>query len=109
MLTSEEKLARLRALRDLSLGQEAFDDGVTLQEEMEALVIGNWAFLTFDDADNLALSFHIEAHPVAVSKLTRFLVQRGVEFVLYEAFTINDQDEIVFESDLDGLDRPGGL
>ncbi len=101
MLTSQEKLARLRQLHDLSDGEEAFDDGVSLEEEMEALIIGNWAFLTFDDADNLALSFHMGAHPIGVSKLTRFLVQHDVEFVLYEAFTINDQDEILFESDLD--------
>lgn len=99
MLTSQEKIARLRRLYDLSHGAEPFDEGVSLEEEMEALIIGNWAFLTFDDADNLALSFHVGAHPVA--KLTRFLVQHDVEFVLYEAFTITDQDEIVFESDLD--------
>ncbi len=101
MLASQQKLARLRQLYDLSHGEEVFDEGVSIEEEMEALIIGNWAFLTFDDADNLALSFHMGAHPIAVSKLTRFLVQHDVEFVLYEAFTINDQDEIVFESDLD--------
>ena len=101
MLTSQEKLARLRQLYSLSHGAEPFDEGVSLEEEMEALIIGNWALLTFDDADNLALSFHVGAHPVAVSKLTRFFVQHDVEFVLYEVFTITDEDEIVFESDLD--------
>ena len=101
MLTSQQKIARLRQLYDLSHGEEAFDEGVSLEEEKQALIIGNWAFLTFDDADDLALSFHVGTHPVAVSRLTRFLVQHDVEFVLYEAFTITDQDDIVFESDLD--------
>ncbi len=118
MLTSHEKLARLRQLYELSRGQEPFDEGVSIEEEMEALIIGNWAFMTFDEADNLALSFHLGAHPISVSKLTRFLCQHDIEFVLYEAFTITDDDEIVFESDLNEpesenggatLDRPRGL
>ena len=46
------------------------------------------------------------AHPVAVAKLTRFLVQHEVLFVLHEAFTVDENDEIVFESDT-GRDLPG--
>ncbi len=100
MLTSDEKIAKLRALYDLSQGSEEFDGGVSFQEEMEALIVGNWAILAYDDMDDLALSFHVDSHPIAVAKLTRFLVEHEVPFVLYEAFQINDKDEIVFESDL---------
>ena len=100
MLSSEEKLSRLRSLYDLSRASEEFEDGVSFQEDMEALVVGDWAILAYDEMDDLALSFHVEAHPIAVAKLTRFLVEHDVPFVLYEAFRVNDQDEIVFESDL---------
>ena len=100
MLTSDEKIAKLRALHDLSRGSEEFDGGVSFQEEMEALIVGNWAILAYDDVDDLALSFHVDSHPIAVAKLTRFLVEHDVPFVLYEAFQINEKDEIVFESDL---------
>lgn len=99
MLTSDEKIARLRALYDLSHGSEEFDGGVSFQEEMEALIVGNWAILAYDDMDDLALSFLMDSHPIAVAKLTRFLVEHDVPFVLYEAFQINDKDEVVFESD----------
>ena len=100
MLSSEEKLSRLRSLYDQSRESEEFEDGVSFQEDMEALVVGNWAILAYDEMDDLALSFHVESHPIAVAKLTRFLVEHDVPFVLYEAFRVNDQDEIVFESDL---------
>ncbi|KRT71568.1 MAG: hypothetical protein XU13_C0043G0002 [Candidatus Rokubacteria bacterium CSP1-6] len=100
MLSSEEKLSRLRSLYDLSRESDEFEDGVSFQEDMEALVLGNWAILAYDEMDDLALSFHVESHPIAVAKLTRFLVEHDVPFVLYEAFRVNDQDEIVFESDL---------
>jgi len=100
MLSSEEKLSRLRSLYDLSRESEEFEDGVSFQEDMEALVVGDWAILAYDEMDDLALSFHVESHPIAVAKLTRFLVEHDVPFVLYEAFRVNDQDEIVFESDL---------
>ena len=100
MLSSEEKLSRLRTLYDLSRESEEFEDGVSFQEDMEALVVGDWAILAYDEMDDLALSFHVESHPIAVAKLTRFLVEHDVPFVLYEAFRVNDQDEIVFESDL---------
>lgn len=100
MLSGEEKLSRLRSLYDLSRESEEFEDGVSFQEDMEALVVGNWAILAYDEMDDLALSFHVESHPIAVAKLTRFLVEHDVPFVLYEAFRVNDQDEIVFESDL---------
>ena len=99
MLTSEEKIAKLRSLYDLSKGSEEFEGGVSFQEEMEALIVGNWAILAYDDVDDLALSFHMDSHPIAVAKLTRFLVEQDVPFVLYEAFRVNDKDEIVFESD----------
>ena len=99
MLTSDEKISRLRALYDLSRESEEFDGGVSFQQEMEALIVGNWAILAYDDVDDLALSFHMDSHPIAVAKLTRFLVEHDVPFVLYEAFQINDKDEIVFESD----------
>ena len=99
MLSSEEKLSRLRTLYDLSRESEEFEDGVSFQEDMEALVVGNWAILAYDEMDDLALSFHMESHPIAVAKLTRFLVGHDVPFVLYEAFQVNDKDEIVFESD----------
>lgn len=100
MLSGEEKLSRLRSLYDLSQGSDDFEGGVSFQEEMEALIVGNWAILAYDDMDDLALSFHMDSHPIAVAKLTRFLVEHDVPFVLYEAFQINDRDEIVFESDL---------
>ena len=100
MLSSEEKLSRLRSLYDLSRESEEFEDGVSFQEDMEAVVVGDWAILAYDEMDDLALSFHVESHPIAVAKLTRFLVEHDVPFVLYEAFQVNDQDEIVFESDL---------
>ena len=99
MLSSEEKLTRLRSLYDLSRESEEFEDGVSFQEDMEALVVGDWAILAYDEMDDLALSFHVESHPIAVAKLTRFLVKHDLPFVLYEAFQINDKDEIVFESD----------
>jgi hypothetical protein len=41
-----------------------------------------------------------------VAKLTRFLVQHEVPFVLHEAFTVDEDDEIVFESDT-GRDLSG--
>ena len=100
MLSGEEKLSRLRSLYDLSQGSDDFEGGVSFQEEMEALLVGNWAILAYDDIDDLALSFHVDSHPIAVAKLTRFLVEHDVPFVLYEAFQINDRDEIVFEADL---------
>jgi len=99
MLSGEEKLSRLRSLYDLSQGSDDFEGGVSFQEEMEALLVGNWAILAYDDMNDLALSFHMDSHPIAVAKLTRFLVEHDVPFVLYEAFQINDRDEIVFEAD----------
>ena len=99
MPTGEEKIAKLRELYDLSQGSDEFEGGVSFQEEMDALLVGNWAILAYDDMGDLALSFHVDSHPIAVAKLTRFLVEHDVPFVLYEAFQINDRDEIVFESD----------
>ena len=106
-----QRRAKLRELHDLALGSEEFEGGVTFQDDPEALVVGDWAFFAIDEIGDLALSFHLDAHPVAVARLTRFLVQHDVPFVLHEAFTIDDDGEIVFESDV-GRDfdepRPGG-
>lgn len=101
MFTSEEKLARLRRLYDLAQDSEEFEGGVTLEEELEAVVVGNWALIAFDELDELALSFHLDAHPNAVARLTRCLLEHGIAFALYEAFTIDENDQIVFESDLE--------
>ena len=91
--------AKLQELHDLAQGSEEFEGGVTFEEDMDALVVGDWAFFAIDEIGDLALSFHLDAHPVAVARLTRFLVQHDVPFVLHEAFTIDDDDQIVFESD----------
>ena len=91
--------AKLQELYELAQGSDEFDGGVTFEDEMEALVVGNWAFFAIDEIGDLALSFHLDSHPVAVARLTRFLVQHDVPFVLHEAFTIDDDDQIVFESD----------
>ena len=98
--------AKLQELHDLAQGSEEFDGGVTFQDDMEALVVGNWAFFAIDEIGDLALSFHLDSHPVAVARLTRFLLQHEVPFVLHEAFTIDDDDQIVFESDI-GADLDG--
>jgi hypothetical protein len=105
MFTSEEKLQRLRSLYDLAQDSEEFEGGVTLEEEMQALVVGNWALVTFDELDELALSFHLNSHPNAVAKLTRYLLEHSIAFALYEAFTIDEDDQIVFESDLEASDE----
>ncbi len=98
--------AKLQELQDLAQGSDEFEGGVTFQEDMDALVVGDWAFFAIDEIGDLALSFHLDSHPVAVARLTRFLVQNDVPFVLHEAFTIDDDDEIVFESDT-GADLDG--
>ena len=98
--------AKLAELRELAEGSPEFEGGVTYEEEMEALIVGDWAIFAVDEIGDLALSFHLDAHPVAVAKLTRFLVQHEVPFVLHEAFTVDENDEIVFESDT-GRDLPG--
>ena len=69
-----QRRAKLQELYELAQGSEEFDGGVTFEEDMEALVVGNWAFFAVDDIGDLALSFHVDAHPVAVARLTRFLV-----------------------------------
>ena len=100
-----QRRAKLQELYDLAQGSEEFDGGVTWEPETEALVVGNWAFFAIDEIGDLALSFHLDAHPVAVARLTRFLVQHEVPFVLTESFTVDDDDQIVFESDT-GADLP---
>ena len=94
-----QRRAKLQDLYDLAQGSEEFEGGVTWEPETEALVVGNWAFFAIDEIGDLALSFHLDSHPVAVARLTRFLVQHAVPFVLHEAFTVDDDDRIVFESD----------
>ena len=94
-----QRHAKLQDLYELAQGSEEFEGGVTYEDEMDALVVGNWAFFAIDEIGDLALSFHLDSHPVAVAKLTRFLVQHEVPFVLHEAFTVDEDDQIVFESD----------
>jgi hypothetical protein len=101
-----KRRAKLHDLRELAEGSPEFEGGVTFEEEMEALVVGDWAIFAVDEIGDIALSFHLESHPVAVAKLTRFLVQHDVPFVLHEAFTIDENDRIVFESDT-GADLSG--
>ena len=98
--------AKLAELRDLAEGTPEFEGGVTYEEETEALIVGDWAIFAVDEIGDLALSFHLDAHPVAVAKLTRFLIQHEVPFVLHEAFTVDESDEIIFESDT-GRDLSG--
>lgn len=102
MLSAEEKQRQLRRIHDLAREAVVFEGGITFQDDAEMLIVGNWALLAYDEEDALALSFHLDAHPVDVARLTRFLVEHQVEFVLYEAFIVNERDEIVFESDLEG-------
>ena len=101
-----KRRAKLAELRELAEGSPEFEGGVTYEEEMEALIVGDWAIFAVDEIGDLALSFHLDSHPVAVAKLTRFLVQHEVPFVLHEAFTVDEDDEIVFESDI-GKDLSG--
>lgn len=98
--------AKLAELRELAEGSSEFEGGVTYEEELEALIVGDWAIFAVDELGDVALSFHLDSHPVAVAKLTRFLVQHEVLFVLHEAFTVDEDDEIVFESDI-GQDLSG--
>jgi hypothetical protein len=98
--------AKLAELRDLAEGSPEFEGGITYEEETEALIVGDWAIFAVDELGDVALSFHLDSHPLAVAKLTRFLVQHEVPFVLHEAFTVDEDDEIVFESDI-GKDLSG--
>jgi hypothetical protein len=102
MLAADDKRRELRRIYELAHQSDAFEGGVTFQDDSEILIVGDWALLAYDEEDELALSFHLNAHPVEVARFTRFLVEHEVEFVLFEAFVINDKDEIVFESDLEG-------
>jgi hypothetical protein len=102
MLAADDKRRELRRIYELANQADAFEGGVAFEDDSEILIVGDWALLAYDEEDELALSFHLNAHPVEVARLTRFLVEHEVEFVLFEAFVINDKDEIVFESDLEG-------
>jgi hypothetical protein len=99
---AEDRYRELRRVYDLARDTDAFEGGVTFQDDAGILIVGNWALLAYDEEEELALSFHLNAHPLDVARLTRFLVEHEVDFVLYEAFVVNDRDEIVFESDLEG-------
>jgi hypothetical protein len=101
----DDRHRELRRIHELARESDVFEGGVTFQEDAGILIIGNWALLAYDEEDELALSFHLNAHPVEVARLTRFLVEHDVSFVLYEAFVVNDSDEIVFESDIEGRAR----
>jgi hypothetical protein len=106
-MDESKRRAKLNELRELAEGSPEFEGGVTFEEAMEALIVGDWAIFAVDEIGDIALSFHLDAHPVAVAKLTRFLVQHDVPFVLHEAFTVDDDDQIVFESDTGAeLDGP---
>ena len=98
-LNEADRRAKLQELQDLAQGSEEFEGGVTFEDDMDALVVGDWAFFAIDEIGDLALSFHLDAHPLAVARLTRFLVQHEVLFVLTESFTIDEDDQVVFESD----------
>ncbi len=98
-MEASQRHAKLQELYELAQGSDEFDGGVTFEDDTEALVVGNWAFFAIDDIGDLALSFHLDSHPVAVARLTRFLVQHDVPFVLHEAFTVDEDDQIVFDSD----------
>ena len=98
-MEAAQRRAKLQDLYDRAQGSDEFEGGVTFAEEMEALIVGDWAIFAVDDIGDLALSFHLDSHPVAVARLTRFLVEHEVPFALHEAFTIDDDDRIVFESD----------
>ena len=100
-----QRRAKLQELYDLAQGSEEFEGGITWEPDTEALVVGNWAFFAIDEIGDLALSFHLDSHPLAVARLTRFLVQHDVPFVLHESFTVDEDDQIVFESDT-GADLP---
>src|SRR5712664_3095061 len=101
-LSEADRRAKLQELHDLAQGSEEFEGGVTFEDDMDALVVGDWAFFAIDEIGDLALSFHLDSHPIAVARLTRFLVLHDVPFVLHEAFTVDDDDRIVFESDTAG-------
>ena len=106
-MEASKRQAKLQELYELAQGSDEFEGGVTFEDEPEALVVGDWAFFAVDDIGDLALSFHLDSHPVAVARLTRFLVLHEVPFVLHEAFTVDDDDQIVFESDIGAeLDGP---
>lgn len=106
MIDPGQRRAKLQEIHELAQGSDEFEGGVTFEDEMEALIVGDWAIFAVDEIGDIALSFHLDAHPVAVAKLTRFLVQHDVPFVLHEAFTVDENDQIVFESDT-GADLPG--
>ncbi len=105
-LSEADRRAKLQELHDLAQGSDEFEGGTTFGDDMDALVVGDWAFFAIDEIGDLALSFHLDAHPLAVARLTRFLVQHDVPFVLTESFTVDEDDQIVFESDT-GADLSG--
>jgi hypothetical protein len=109
-MDADHRRAKLQELFDLAQGSPEFEGGVTFEDEKEALLVGDWAIFAVDELGDIALSFHLDAHPVLVSRLTRFLVQHEIPFVLHEAFTLDEDDQIVFESDVGAQfdERPRG-
>ncbi len=71
LVDDTQRHAKLQELYDLAQGSEEFDGGMTWEPDTEALVVGNWAFFAIDEIGDLALSFHLDSHPVAVARLTR--------------------------------------
>jgi hypothetical protein len=109
-MDNSRRQAKLQELFDLAQGTDEFEGGVTFEDEKEALLVGDWAIFAVDELGDIALSFHLDAHPLAVARLTRFLVLHEVPFVLHEAFTLDDDDQVIFESDVgaDFDERPRG-
>jgi hypothetical protein len=55
MPTADEKRRELRRIHELARGSDAFEGGVTYQDDADILIIGDWALLAYDEEDELAL------------------------------------------------------
>src|SRR5947207_14067415 len=95
-LSEADRRAKLQEIQDLAQGSEEFEGGVTFQDDLDALVVGDWAFFAVDEIGDLAPSFHLDSHPVAVARLTRFLVQHDVPFVLHASLTVDEDAQTLF-------------
>jgi hypothetical protein len=67
--------AKLQEPFELAQGAEEFEGGVTFEDEKEALLVGDRAIFAVDELGDVALFFHLDAHPLAVARLTRFLAR----------------------------------
>ena len=47
-LSEADRRAKLQELYDLAQGSEEFEGGVTFQDDMEAMVVGDWAFFAIE-------------------------------------------------------------